>query len=81
MRYYIAAFSADARQVLGNLDGQAALGDVRRPMRCRAWRIIASGRRLPHWRPDVTSWRLVDADGRIVAAYPAYPAYPLKGGS
>jgi hypothetical protein len=69
-RYFIEAFAAEGRQVLGNLDGQSSLGAVRRPMRCRAWRIIASGRRLSHWRPDVTAWRLVDADGRIVAEYP-----------
>ena len=72
-RYYIEAFDAAGRQVLGNLDGQAALGYLRRPTRARAWRTIASGRRLAHWLPEVCAWRLVDCAGRIVAQYPPNP--------
>jgi hypothetical protein len=63
MRYYIEAFDADGRQVLGNLDGQAALGRCKQPQKCKAWTD------LPNIRCSsrIRSWRLVDDNGRVIA--------------
>lgn len=71
-RYYIEAFDAEGREVLGSLDGQAALGTVRQPRRCAAWRRIFSGRRMAYWLPTVVRWRLVDHYGKILAEYPPH---------
>jgi hypothetical protein len=38
MRYYIFAYNREGQRMLGNLDGQFALGEVRSPERCYAWR-------------------------------------------
>ena len=64
MRYYIEAFDIDDRQILGNLDGQAALGDVRRPEQCKRWQQLVRGE--VQASPRVATWRLVDEHGFIV---------------
>ncbi len=61
MRYYIEAFYADGSQILGNLDGQAALGEVRYPTRCNAWQV------LPIKSLKAKVWKLVDAKGNVLA--------------
>lgn len=66
MRYYIEAY-ADYGQVLGNLDGQAALGDVRQPTRCKAWQDIVSGK--VRCLPTIKLWYLVNEYGNIEASH------------
>lgn len=64
-RYYIEAFDAEGAQVLGNLDGQAALGSPKQPLRCHAWKYLGTEKR-PLYR-KIRQWRLVTDTGRICA--------------
>lgn len=64
-RYYIESFDADGQQILGNLDGQAALGEPRQPQRCHAWAHLGTYKR-PLFR-RVSAWRLVTDSGHVVA--------------
>lgn len=69
MRYYIEAFDKNNRHILGNLDGQAALGAKRFPWRTKAWKLLHQtppGR--PIW-PRVVEWRLVDETGKALRFY------------
>lgn len=59
MRYYIEAFR-DGVKVLGNLDGQAALGELQCPLRAQRWRALGDNKRIDEYR-------LVDANGKIIA--------------
>lgn len=68
MRYYIEACRADGSPILGNLDGQAALGEPRYPERTAAWRYLYSPER-PTWT-RVYLWKLVDATGRVIRERP-----------
>lgn len=65
MRYYIEAYDADGHQVLGNLDGQAALGECRQPQRKGAWQRVLKGQVRASSR--IRSWKLVDAAGTPIA--------------
>lgn len=74
MRYYIEAYDHDGRQILGNLDGQAALGDVLAPERCAAWlRIKRCEVRVS---ARVAYWRLVDENDRERARIDNYSGSP-----
>lgn len=64
-RYYIEAFDADDMQILGNLDGQAALGERRAPRRCHAWSRLGTYKRPLHRR--ARRWQLVTDSGRVIA--------------
>jgi len=66
MRYYIETY-ADYGQVLGNLDGQAALGDVRQPTRCKAWKNIVSDK--IQCAKTIKYWYLVNEYGNLVASH------------
>lgn len=63
--YYIEAFDETHRQILGNLDGQAALRvrDYTRTAAFRQLRDPDSSR--PRWG-NVAYWRVVTASGRIL---------------
>ena len=66
MRYYIEAFGSDDQPILGNLDGQAGLGDVHMPWRTTAWRRLGEGPPIrPTWS-RVKEWHLVDEKGNIL---------------
>lgn len=66
MRYYIEAFDKNDQPILGNLDGQAALGYPIKPWRTLAWkRLWESPPKRPTW-PRVKEWRLVDEKGNIL---------------
>lgn len=65
MRYYIEAFDAEGVQILGNLDGQRALGQMSVPTRSKAWRSVVTGA-LPA-SPRVARWDLVNDRGDVVA--------------
>ena len=64
MRYYIEAFDDKGQQILGNLDGQRALGDMRQPLRSKAWRVIVENK-IPAMR-RVVRWHLVNENGAII---------------
>jgi hypothetical protein len=63
MRYYIEALDANGFSILGNLDGQAALGEVKNPKRTAAWKRLPD---LPVGK-QVAWWRIVDAKGREIS--------------
>lgn len=63
-RYYIEAFDKDDAQILGNLDGQAALR-ARAPQRCHAWMHLGTYKR-PLFR-KVRRWQLVTETGHVCA--------------
>lgn len=63
MRYYIEAFGHDNRQLLGNLDGQHALGDCLRPAQTTAWKHLFSPSRPAYSR--VKLWKLVNERGSV----------------
>lgn len=63
-RYYIEAFDGDLLPILGNLDGQAALGERREPQRCHAWKHLGTEKR-PLYR-KVRKWHLVTESGHII---------------
>jgi hypothetical protein len=67
MRYYIEAYDHYGQQVLGNLDGQCALGNVRRPERCTAWKNLplVHGNKRPS--PRVAKWILVNEKGETIS--------------
>lgn len=64
MRYYIEAFDIDGLQILGNLDGQAALGEMLAPRRAKAWTRLRGGRNA--WGSRVHEFRLVDAHNKVL---------------
>lgn len=66
MEYYIEAFDKNDNPILGNLNGQAALGSPRLPWRTAAWRRLWESPPIrPMW-PRVKEWRLVDDKGNIL---------------
>lgn len=62
MPYYITAFDADDRQILGNLDGQSCLR-FRRPERTADWRNLGTSIRVSS---RVKYWRLETAEGKTL---------------
>jgi hypothetical protein len=62
MRLYIEAYDGDGNPILGNLDGQAALGHVVRPNQTAAVQHLLSRYRPKYVR--VYEWRVVSEDGR-----------------
>lgn len=64
MRYYIEAYGRDGHEILGNLDGQAALGPRQRPTATAAWKRLFD-RNRPTWT-RVSHWKLVDEKGRVL---------------
>jgi len=79
-RYYIEALRKDGTVILGNLDGQAALGSPKFPQRCAMWRQLIDPKKFQ--RPNyvrVHSWRIVDHSGAVFATY-INPKYVPLGG-
>jgi hypothetical protein len=70
MRYYIEAFDQDGQQVLGNLDGQAALGELSNPTRSKKWRnlqrLAQSPEQLAKCCRRARLWHLVNANGTVL---------------
>lgn len=66
MKYYIEAFRGDGSEILGNLDGQNVLRDIRYPERTKAVRSLRSGEDRPKW-PKVKRWDVVTQSGSHVA--------------
>lgn len=64
MRYYIEAYGRNGHQILGNLDGQAALGPCQFPSLTTAWKYLYSPKR-PAWT-HISHWKLVDEKGRLL---------------
>lgn len=64
MRYYIQAYRQDGTQVLGNLDGQRALGELKKPLWSHKWRRVVKGP-IPAMG-YVTNWALVDENDRVI---------------
>ena len=67
MGYYIEAYDANGKMILGNLDGQDALGPRMKPTLCAAWKYLKSEHR-PNWY-RVAYWRLVDEKDNEIATY------------
>lgn len=65
MRYYIEAYDGNHKQMAGMCNGQAALGEMKKPTMSALWKGLF-GTTRPAF-PRVSSWRLVDANDRIVA--------------
>lgn len=69
MRYYITAHRKDGSPILGNLDGQASLGERKQPRLTAAWRHLTH----PHYtRPNYASvweWRLVDERDNVILTH------------
>lgn len=71
MRYYIEGFDYSGAPVLGNLDGQAALGELHNPKQTKAWRNLKrmatnSPHELVKTVRRVRLWHLVNANGTVI---------------
>ena len=71
MRYYIEAFDDFGRPVLGNLDGQKALGELVEPTRSAMWKLL---KHYSQTNPDklrrmfrrARLWHLVNHGGTVI---------------
>jgi hypothetical protein len=77
MRLYIHAYRADRTIVLGNLDGQACIRDVKDYRRTSAYLYVKKHRR-PH--RHICFWQIEDEKGRVLETIenPHYIAPSLR---
>lgn len=67
MRLYIDCFRADGTQILGNLDGQAALGEPKNYRRTHAYKRLRQIVGNPRWmNAKVSEARVVTATGQVL---------------
>lgn len=66
MRFYIEAFDATHRQILGNLDGQAAI-KARNYKRTNAYLFaVQAARTGKHVDKKIAYWRVIGEDGKTI---------------
>ena len=65
MHFYIEAFTISGTQILGNLEGQASIRDVKQPTRTERWKHLFSSNR-PNWA-RMHHWHLVNERNQLLA--------------